>query len=135
MNRIKHEWKNLSSTFNDQLYSELFPSIRDDGWICFDLETKQKDMYFPIGWPKYLNLKQDGNDHLTYITCNRYRMLFAVLTQNSISIWHCKVSILIEKFILSYCIFILFFYCLFSKHCSISFLSICLTDLVIWYCR
>jgi len=49
-------------------------------------------MYFPIGWPKYLSIGQGKKSCLKYIICNRYRMLFAVLTESTISIWHCQVG-------------------------------------------
>lgn len=47
-------------------------------------------MYFPIGWPKVLKL--DNNlSSLREICCNKDRILFAVLTDNALSIWFCKV--------------------------------------------
>ncbi|XP_078485416.1 guanine nucleotide exchange factor subunit RIC1 isoform X1 [Ciona intestinalis] len=47
-------------------------------------------MYFPVSWPKYLSVGQGGKSRLKSIACNRYRMLFAVLTETTLSIWHCK---------------------------------------------
>ncbi|XP_076812515.1 guanine nucleotide exchange factor subunit RIC1-like isoform X1 [Clavelina lepadiformis] len=47
-------------------------------------------MYFPVGWPKYLSVGQGKKSRLKQIRCNRYRMLFAVLTETTISIWHCR---------------------------------------------
>nr|CAB3258799.1 protein RIC1 homolog [Phallusia mammillata] len=47
-------------------------------------------MYFPIGWPKYLSVGQGKKSCLKCVVCNRYRMLFAVLTETTVSIWHCR---------------------------------------------
>ena len=49
-------------------------------------------MYFPLGWPKYLSVGQGQKSKLKYVACNRYRMLFAVLTETTVSVWHCKVK-------------------------------------------
>lgn len=47
-------------------------------------------MYFPVGWPKYLEL-QDSNALPISVFCNRDRTLFGVLTEDSISIWFIRV--------------------------------------------
>ena len=48
-------------------------------------------MYFPVGWPKYLHMNSDSP--LVSITSNPERILFAILTEHSISLWYCKVCI------------------------------------------
>ena len=49
-------------------------------------------MYFPIGWPKCLHL--DENDaKLLYVASNLERLLFAILTEDSICLWYCKVGV------------------------------------------
>jgi len=48
-------------------------------------------MYFPIGWPKCL--RTDENDaKLLYVASNLERVLFAILTEDSICLWYCKVG-------------------------------------------
>ncbi|KAI5708804.1 hypothetical protein M8J76_003642 [Diaphorina citri] len=52
-------------------------------------------MYFPIGWPKVLNIpkcKQRQNEPNIFesIVCNRDRVLFAILSNHTLSIWFCK---------------------------------------------
>lgn len=49
-------------------------------------------MYFPIGWPKVIKIPElDKNDNIKEITSNRDRILFAILTDDSLAIWFCKV--------------------------------------------
>ena len=50
-------------------------------------------MYFPIGWARHLSVDHTSANALKCITTNRYNMLFAVVTEATISIWHCKVSV------------------------------------------
>ncbi|KAJ8983589.1 hypothetical protein NQ317_019442 [Molorchus minor] len=47
-------------------------------------------MYFPIGWPKVIKNTEVGQDIIRQITCNRDRILFAILTDHSLAIWFCK---------------------------------------------
>ncbi|EFA06481.2 guanine nucleotide exchange factor subunit Rich [Tribolium castaneum] len=47
-------------------------------------------MYFPIGWPKVIKIPDLGHASVRQITCNRDRILFAILTDDSIAIWFCK---------------------------------------------
>lgn len=49
-------------------------------------------MYFPIGWPKILDTLSLGDQIIRKICCDRVKILFTVLTDNSISIWFTKVS-------------------------------------------
>ena len=49
-------------------------------------------MYFPVGWPKVLNVPQLGRCSIRQIVCNRDKILFAILTDDCLYIWFCKVS-------------------------------------------
>lgn len=48
-------------------------------------------MYFPIGWPKVVKIPDLGRAKLRQIVCNRDKILFAILSDDSLSIWFCKV--------------------------------------------
>lgn len=48
-------------------------------------------MYFPVGWPKVVNIPDLGQAKLRQIVCNRDKILFAVLSDDSLAIWFCKV--------------------------------------------
>lgn len=50
-------------------------------------------MYFPVGWPKVLKLPELGRTAIKQIACNRDRILFAILTDDSLALWFCKVNI------------------------------------------
>ncbi|CAH1993437.1 unnamed protein product [Acanthoscelides obtectus] len=56
-------------------------------------------MYFPIGWPKVIKTPELGHGKIKQITCNRDRILFAILTEESLAIWFCKpcVPIVYQK--------------------------------------
>lgn len=45
-------------------------------------------MFFPIGWPRVLNLA-NSND-VNAIACNRDKILFAILTRDTLAVWYCK---------------------------------------------
>lgn len=62
-------------------------------------------MYFPVGWPKVVKIPDLGKSKLKQIVCNRDKILFAILSDDSLSIWFCKVSYSVQKFNL----------CLFNK--------------------
>ncbi|KAK9744460.1 RIC1 [Popillia japonica] len=47
-------------------------------------------MYFPIGWPKVLKIPEWGQASIKQVTSNRDRILFAILTDDALSIWYCK---------------------------------------------
>ncbi|CAH1163628.1 unnamed protein product [Phaedon cochleariae] len=47
-------------------------------------------MYFPIGWPKVIKIPELGQSTIKYITCNRDRILFAILADDTLAIWFCK---------------------------------------------
>ncbi|KAL3288875.1 hypothetical protein HHI36_003321 [Cryptolaemus montrouzieri] len=49
-------------------------------------------MYFPIGWPKVMKIPELGQYNLKQLTCNRDRVLFSILTGDSLGIWFCKTS-------------------------------------------
>lgn len=46
-------------------------------------------MFFPIGWPRVLNTIDP--EKITAVVCNRDKILFAVLTTDTLTIWYCKV--------------------------------------------
>lgn len=50
-------------------------------------------MYFPIGWPKVIKIPESGQGALKQIKCNRDRILVAILTEDSLAVWFCKVSL------------------------------------------
>ncbi|XP_044586463.1 guanine nucleotide exchange factor subunit Rich isoform X2 [Cotesia glomerata] len=45
-------------------------------------------MFFPIGWPRVLNPSE--LNQINAIVCNRDKILFAILTRNTLAIWYCK---------------------------------------------
>ncbi|XP_063238684.1 guanine nucleotide exchange factor subunit Rich [Bacillus rossius redtenbacheri] len=47
-------------------------------------------MYFPIGWPKVLSIPQSHKCSFRQVICNRDKILFAILTDNCLSVWFCK---------------------------------------------
>ncbi|XP_026289117.1 guanine nucleotide exchange factor subunit Rich isoform X1 [Frankliniella occidentalis] len=47
-------------------------------------------MYFPIGWPRVLSFPQHGQCSIRQVICNRDKILFAILTDDTLSIWFCK---------------------------------------------
>lgn len=49
-------------------------------------------MYFPIGWPKTLDAFGSNGNPFVQVVCNRDKILFAVLTEDTLVIWFCKVS-------------------------------------------
>ncbi|XP_033737683.1 RAB6A-GEF complex partner protein 1-like [Pecten maximus] len=55
-------------------------------------------MYFPIGWPKYLKETQRDSPPLQYVISNCDRMLFAVLSEDTLSIWYCKPTVQIVNY-------------------------------------
>lgn len=50
-------------------------------------------MYFPVGWPKVLSVPELGDSIIKQVICNRDKILFAILTDDSLSIWFCKVNL------------------------------------------
>lgn len=53
-------------------------------------------MYFAIGWPKILNIPELGDSVIKQVICNRDKTLFAILTDDALSIWYCKVNRLMK---------------------------------------
>ena len=51
-------------------------------------------MYFPIGWPKYLKQHPKASQEPCFIVSSCDRMLFAIISEENISIWYCKVCTL-----------------------------------------
>lgn len=52
-------------------------------------------MYFPVGWPKVLNISNTLNCSIRQLVCNRDKILFAVLTDDSLLIYYCKPCLLL----------------------------------------
>ncbi|XP_014243624.1 guanine nucleotide exchange factor subunit Rich [Cimex lectularius] len=52
-------------------------------------------MYFPIGWPKVLNVFNPNNCSIRQLVCNRDKILFSVLTDDTLLIYYCKPCLLI----------------------------------------
>ena len=46
-------------------------------------------MYFPLGWPKLINAGADDST-IIGISCDRVKILFAVLYEESICVWYSK---------------------------------------------
>lgn len=59
-------------------------------------------MYFPVGWPKVLNISNTLNCSIRQLVCNRDKILFAVLTDDSLLIYYCKVLSIYFIFV-TYC--------------------------------
>ena len=51
-------------------------------------------MFFPIGWPRILNATEP--DNIRAVVCNRDKILFAILTDDALAIWYCKVKKLLK---------------------------------------
>lgn len=49
-------------------------------------------MYFPIGWPKVIDVFGLGAQEIRKICCDRVKILFAVLTDDSLAIFYTNVS-------------------------------------------
>lgn len=50
-------------------------------------------MYFPIGWPKILRTPELTDENIIQVVCNRDKILFVVLTDDTISVWFTKVCL------------------------------------------
>lgn len=50
-------------------------------------------MYFPIGWPKIIDVVGLNNQIIRKICCDRVKILFAVLTDDSLAIFYTNVII------------------------------------------
>ena len=50
-------------------------------------------MYFPVGWPKHLDVPSVKSEAVQEVLASRDRSLFAVVTSQSLHIWQCKVSL------------------------------------------
>lgn len=64
------------------------PAINISGKCLWTIAT----MYFPVGWPKILDIAETGDScQLLKICCDRVKILFAILTEDSLRIWYTKV--------------------------------------------
>lgn len=52
-------------------------------------------MYFPIGWPKVIDVFGLGAQVIRKICCDRVKILFAVLTDDSLAIFYTNVNSII----------------------------------------
>lgn len=50
-------------------------------------------MYFSIGWPKCLKRAQNKSAVIRHIVSSCDRMFFAVITENSVTLWYSKVNL------------------------------------------
>lgn len=50
-------------------------------------------MYFPIGWPRILQISDTGQTELKRVVYNRDKVLFALLSSDSLSVHFCKVIV------------------------------------------
>lgn len=49
-------------------------------------------MYFPIGWPKAIDVFGLGAQQIRKICCDRVKILFAILTDDSLAIFYTNVN-------------------------------------------
>ena len=54
------------------------------------MDKKWSIMYFPVGWPKQLQI--NGHSALVHIAASQTRLLCTVLTKDSVTIWNTKVG-------------------------------------------
>ncbi|XP_038068678.1 guanine nucleotide exchange factor subunit RIC1-like [Patiria miniata] len=55
-------------------------------------------MYFPVGWPKHLDVPSVKAEAVQEVLASRDRSLFAVVTSQSIHIWQCKPCVLVVTY-------------------------------------
>ncbi|XP_075216315.1 guanine nucleotide exchange factor subunit Rich [Lycorma delicatula] len=56
-------------------------------------------MYFPVGWPKVLDIpNQNASCSIHQVVCNRDKLLFAILSDDTLSIYFCKPCLPIVQF-------------------------------------
>ncbi|KAL0278915.1 UNVERIFIED_CONTAM: hypothetical protein PYX00_000593 [Menopon gallinae] len=55
-------------------------------------------MYFPIGWPRILQISDTGQTELKRVVYNRDKVLFALLSSDSLSVHFCKPCVLIAVY-------------------------------------
>lgn len=51
-------------------------------------------MYYPIGWPKIIDVIGLNDATIRQICCDRVKILFAILTDDSLAIYYTNVSVL-----------------------------------------
>lgn len=51
-------------------------------------------MYYPIGWPSQIDLIGLGGQTVRKISCDRVKILFAVLTDKSLAIYYTHVRLI-----------------------------------------
>ena len=83
-----------------------------------------ENMFFPVGWPRVLNTCEQGK--INTVVCNRDKIMFAVLTADSLVIWYCKArnlgqeSAFIQYSLRQYCcnVAMLLQYCWNDLYCT-----------------
>ncbi|KAL4236739.1 WD40 repeat protein [Mactra antiquata] len=55
-------------------------------------------MYFPVGWPKYIKQPYNELREPCHIVASCDRMLFAIVSEEEISIWYCKPAVQIVSY-------------------------------------
>lgn len=53
-------------------------------------------MYYPIGWPKLIDAIGLNKQSIRKICCDRVKILFAILTDESLAIYYTRVSVSTE---------------------------------------
>lgn len=79
--------------FGRWLSSVYQASTLSNGSSDVVLKSAGTTMYFPIGWPKVIKIPESGQGVLKQIKCNRDRILVAILTEDSLAVWFCKVRL------------------------------------------
>ncbi len=71
-------------------------------WNGTDIDVKSERflciMYFPVGWPKHLDIPSVKSEAIQEVLASPNRSLFVVITSQSIHIWQCKPCVLIVTF-------------------------------------
>lgn len=59
-------------------------------------------MYYPIGWPKIIDVIGLKEQNIWKICCDRVKILFAILTDDSLAIYYTNVNTLLFVIIAAY---------------------------------
>lgn len=59
-------------------------------------------MYYPIGWPKIIDVIGLNDATIRQICCDRVKILFAILTDDSLAIYYTNVNI--QLYIVGVCV-------------------------------
>jgi hypothetical protein len=52
-------------------------------------------MIYSIGWPKLLDIDTSSinNKEILQVNCDRVKILFAILYEDSVAVWYCKPAV------------------------------------------